>query len=281
VIYFTGSLAGTITSRAVKTFIELVTSWGFVIVGPWHGGSANYTSVERFIDPILDYAEEHLLYDLINTAGSDPRMTLDFSRMIIMGHSAGNHINVNYLKQNCRNFVGHILLSPVDGADPFGIIEEYCITPGEYLNFNMPTLVIQAGLDPVPGKPFYPACAPANLSNTRFYDAMPGNRWFMNATAFGHVDFFEQDFIDTVEAISFCSGNNVTEKEIYRHYTAGSVVAFAKAVLEPEMYCDMLKYVEDPMAMSGPTLVERDVDPNTRCNPATCVWTQPLLITNT
>jgi len=259
----------------VKSFVELVASWGFVVIGPWHGGSANYTAVERFIDPIIDYAELYLLRDLIETAGSDPGMTLDFERMIIMGHSAGNHINVNYLKQNCRNFVANIMLSPVDGADPFGIIDEYCITPGEFLNFNMPTLVIQAGLDPVPGKPSYPACAPARLSNKRFYDAMPGNRWFMNATVFGHVDFFEQDFIDTVEAISFCASNNVTSKEIYRYYTSGSVVSFAKAVLQPERYCDMLRYVENALLMSTPTLVERDVNSNTRCNPATCVWNPP------
>jgi len=126
---------------------------------------------------------------------------LDFSRMVMMGHSAGNHINVNYIKRKgCRNFVSQILLSPVDGTDPFGLIrDEMCIEDGVLLHYNMPTLTVKAGLDPIPGTIINPACAPANLSNERFYEAMPGNRWFMNATIYGHVDFFEQDFVDLVD----------------------------------------------------------------------------------
>ena len=43
------------------------------------------------------------------------------------------------------------MISPVDGVDPYGFIREYCITPGEKLNFETPTLIISAGLDGVPG----------------------------------------------------------------------------------------------------------------------------------
>ena len=51
--------------------------------------------------------------------------------MILMGHSAGNHINVNYLKNQCGRFIAAILLSPVDGVDPYGIVDDFCTTPGE------------------------------------------------------------------------------------------------------------------------------------------------------
>ena len=44
-----------------------------------------------------------------------------------------------------------ILLSPVDGVDEVGMIDDFCTTPGEKLNFDLPTLIIPAGLDGVPG----------------------------------------------------------------------------------------------------------------------------------
>ena len=61
---------------------------------------------------------------------------------------------------------------------------------------------MQAGLDPVKGNILYPACAPAKLSNRRFYDAMSGDKWFVNASAYGHADFFEPEFVGAVD-VSF------------------------------------------------------------------------------
>jgi hypothetical protein len=63
----------------------------------------------------------------------------------------------------------------------------------------MPTLVAMAGLDPLPGAPTFPPCAPDDISNMRFYNAMAGNRWFLNATHFGHADFFEPSFQDLID----------------------------------------------------------------------------------
>ena len=64
-----------------------------------------------------------------------------------MGHSSGAHITTNYMKLGCHNIKGMILISPVDGVDPFGLIEDFCITPGEKLPFTTPTLIITAGRD--------------------------------------------------------------------------------------------------------------------------------------
>ena len=43
------------------------------------------------------------------------------------------------------------MISPVDGADPFGIQEVFCITPGEKFNFDLPALVMAAGYDGMSG----------------------------------------------------------------------------------------------------------------------------------
>ena len=69
-----------------------------------------------------------------------------------MGHSSGAHIVTQYLKDGCRDVKGQILMSPVDGLDPLGIVENYVITPGVPLNFDTPTLIMPTGLDNVPGK---------------------------------------------------------------------------------------------------------------------------------
>ena len=62
-----------------------------------------------------------------------------------------------------------------------------------------------------------PPCAPDELSNNRFWDALNGRAWFNNATLFGHVDFLDPgatvDVIDVKlssflclnESLDFCS----------------------------------------------------------------------------
>ena len=56
------------------------------------------------------------------------------------------------MKLGCHNVKGMSMLSPVDGVDPYGLVQEYCINPGEKLNFETPTLIMTSGLDGVPGK---------------------------------------------------------------------------------------------------------------------------------
>jgi len=83
-----------------------------------------------------------------------------------MGHSAAGHATTQLLNQTCSNVKLHILMDPVDGADPLGIKDDFIITPGKKLPYAVPVLVIATELDSHPKWP-NPACAPLNLSNTR------------------------------------------------------------------------------------------------------------------
>jgi chlorophyllase len=87
----------------------------------------------------------------ISKLGYDPDFYIDHHNSFIGGHSAGCHVPVAQLQAHCLNFRGQVLLSPVDGADPFGYIPIAVITPGEKVNFTIPTLQMVVGLDPVPG----------------------------------------------------------------------------------------------------------------------------------
>ena len=113
---------------------------------------------------------EEELEEKLHKAGLDPGLVLDTENTIMMGHSSGAHVVVEFMKNHCDLMKGQILFSPVDGVDPFGLIDNFAITPGQLLNYNVPTLLIMTGLDSVPGTiagGFTPACAPKEMSNLR------------------------------------------------------------------------------------------------------------------
>ena len=63
------------------------------------------------------------------------------------------------------------------------------------MNYGLPTLVLMAGQDGVPGDlagSLTPACVPEGLGNMRFYDAMPSTTWMVNATKYGHGDVVDE-----------------------------------------------------------------------------------------
>lgn len=91
------------------------------------------------------------------------------NRLILAGHSAAGHVTTQYLNQTCGTVKGQILLSPVDGVDPFGIKRDYIITPGKFLPYATPVLVLKTELDPEGRDHVAPPCAPVNLSNTRYF----------------------------------------------------------------------------------------------------------------
>lgn len=58
------------------------------------------------------------------------------------------------MQAHCLNFKGQLLYDPVDGADPLGINPVFVITPGEKVNFTVPTMQIVTGLDPIASSNF-------------------------------------------------------------------------------------------------------------------------------
>ena len=148
-----------------------VASHGIVIVQGW----------ALFTTPTINYQAEWVLgikawvednlEDKLHSAGLDPGLFLDNENLVLMGHSSGAHVVVEFMKHHCNLVKGQVLFSPVDGVDPFGLINNFAITPGQPLNYNVPSLLIMTGLDSVPGTiagGFTPACAPEEMSNLRW-----------------------------------------------------------------------------------------------------------------
>lgn len=109
----------------------------------------------------------------------------------LMSHSAAGHPTVAYLASKCGLIRTQVLMDPVDGYDPFGLVKRFITHPPAQLPFFIPTLLITTGLDSVSRGAGFPPCAPANLSNLRFYDSMPGPTWLLNFTSYGHADVLD------------------------------------------------------------------------------------------
>ena len=108
-----------------------------------------------------------------------------------MSHSAGGHVVCLFLEKNCGNVTSLIMLDPVDGYDPFGIINDYVTNPPNKLSFKIPTLIVSSELSAVPPSFLIPPCAPANISNVRFFNALSGPTWYLNFTGYGHADLLD------------------------------------------------------------------------------------------
>ena len=105
-------------------------SHGVVVIQPWvvKNPAENYET--EWVMEILQWSREHL-QDKLHGSGLDRGLELDFDNVIIAGHSSGAHVEVEFLKHYCDTVKGQILFSPVDGVDPFGLIHDFAITPGQ------------------------------------------------------------------------------------------------------------------------------------------------------
>jgi len=266
-VVFITSFQDIVPAAAQSVFLERLASHGLVVATAWSltetpGPEPRALELEQVMDWIHAHLQGYIHRHHL------PGVDMDFNKTILLSHSSGAHILVSYLERQCeadQDVKGLALISPVDGVDPFGIIKDYCITPGQKVNFTVPTVVLTAGLDPIQGFPLFPACAPAELSNDRFYDAMSAPRWQLNATGYGHADFWDDALWQLVQEIRFCavcSADDCAVRDTYRNYVAGQVVSFVAAVTDPAEHCDQLGYLEDtslhPVSTNGRH--ERDDD---------------------
>merc|ERR1719347_899679 len=231
--------------------MKRIASHGYIVMDPWvliSNPNDNYQG--EWLAIVQEWVEEKL-EDKLHGDGFSAEMHMDNENVFLMGHSAGSHVFVEYLKHHCNTVKGQILFSPVDGFDPFGLVDMFAITPGEYLNYDTPSLVLMTGLDNTPGfnmiGDIVPACAPEDLSNLRFYDALAGPTWLVNATAYGHADCLEDFYYNTLLVTHFCSTDSTQDREIYKYFVGGEIISFMKATLDGE--CEYLQYIEDPAMM--------------------------------
>jgi len=165
-----------------------------------------------------------------NLAAAGLKATANFDQLALSGHSAGNHVVCSYLQSECGMAKAAVLMDPVDGYDPFGMLKNYCITPGQKVRFNTPALLMRTGLDPK--VKVLVACAPDKLSNQRFFNAWSGPIWMANATQYGHMDLNDPS-VSGIGGVICASDKE--PKEPYHLQVAGLTSAFLSMVFKGDM----------------------------------------------
>ena len=94
------------------------------MVGPWavvYSPLATYRA--KWVERLVEWAGQRLVN---GQHGLFPGLELDWESLVLVAQSSGSHVAVQYLTNadSCSHVKAMVLLSPVDGVDPFGIINE-------------------------------------------------------------------------------------------------------------------------------------------------------------
>lgn len=272
IFYFFTAFAGKVPSVFYNEFLRHIASHGVVVV------SMDSNEVDKKVSFQKDKANE--LIQLMDWFSEDNQLTNllsdnqilnvqpDYTKIFLGGHSAGGHTVTQVLDFGCNNVGGLILIDPVDGLTPFNYstgIENYAsvIHPPRLVNFRVPLLHIDNALDPVnpfPMDPTYPPCAPAEMSNDRFFDAWRAPAWQINATYFGHMDFVDIKAINKLNNVFdfACAGNKTADNREYISLVGGGVVAFIDMIYNKQTSSEV--YLIDAKLMPTPVTLRQNMN---------------------
>jgi len=254
VIFFVSGLSGLAPVMTYSNLMERIADVGYLVVGLDHLKMPNYPVQGQDFHNLLEWAGQGNLADEFASRGikSVPDVA---NRAAVMGQSAGNHVVGQALVDGCSIAKALVMIDPVDGLDPFGIVQsENLITPGEKLNFNIPALHLDNYLDPK-GDALGVSCSPAKLSGPRWFDAMQGPIWNINATKYGHVDCLNSG-VGLIGGV-MCPTKPFTNKGKYREMLADSITTFLGAVLDG--HTDDLSKLEDASQFGIEVVVRQDL----------------------
>ena len=223
---FVSGFGGQYDVTKYSQVLSEISSHGVVVVGIDRKfklqAVINYTQLAESLNPVLDYVKNNStnINKLLTNCVGVPNP----NHLIVGGHSAGNHIIVRRLATffDSTDAKSVVMIDPVDGEDPFGIVKQFVIHPPHKVNFQLPALHIETGLDPVG----HPACAPRSMSNDRFYDAWNDTIYQMNFTQMGHMDLINSGSSSLSKIVCPSSKNRTIVEPIYRKLIGNAVHAF-------------------------------------------------------
>merc|ERR1711865_505133 len=224
---FVTAFGGNVGVSDYNQIFSHAASHNIVVIGYDYGGGLvpDYLQLGHKFNSANSWMADHLGAEF---AAHNVSGVPDFqNQLAVGGHSAGNHIALQGLVYGCGTAKGLLMIDPVDGVDPYGFEKIYVIpTPPTRLNVTIPALHIETGLDPKSVGLGFPACAPPKLSNARFYNAMHGPTWQINATDYGHLDCIDNGTVVTVFGGLICPSNKNSNKPLYWAAVGGWVTSF-------------------------------------------------------
>jgi len=273
-ILFVGGLSADVPVKLYSDLLNSIASSGYVIVGLGHLAIPNYPKQGLSFNKVMQWAEAGGLSAALAKAGV--AATVDLTKAAVMAQSAGNHVVGQGLADGCSLAKGFIMIDPVDGVDPYGIIKkEDLITPGQKLNFTIPALQLDNALDPVKAKPAYPACAPAKLTGDRWYNAMAGPIWNVHAANYGHIDCLNDGAAAAAELV--CKTDPSYPNAPYRAALADATTLFLNALFQGQT--DSFSALEDATHFAVNVSTKADLKGQTHAQiRAGCVNTPSMVV---
>ena len=252
VLAFMTGFAGSMAVEAYSEMLKAIAARGVVVVGADHkmNMKPDYPQLAQDLRSAIDWCATNNNLDTVlnGTAHADLE-----NRLVVGAQSAGNHVTVQMLEHlGCGRAKGLFMLDPVDGYDPFGIVKDKNVIKGNArVNFSLPALHVETGMDPVKANLMFPPCAPPELSNDHFYDAFRSSPiWQINATAFGHLDCTDSGAVDGMKFA--CPGNKggAPARATYHTLLAGVVGSFIDGLFDADgSFAAAARVLEDTAAM--------------------------------
>jgi len=253
-IFFVSGFGANAPAFAYSDLLNRIASKGYIIVGVDRLSIPNYPKEAKLFMDVMTWAKAGNL--TAEMAKRKLSAIPDLDRTTVMAQSAGNHIVGQALADNCMYAKAFVLIDPVDGFDPFGIVHtQDLITPGKKVNFSTPALILDNGLDPKGVRAFKGTpCMPIQLGSPRWYNAWRGPIWHVNATAYGHVDCLDDAMIIVGGLV--CPSDPKTDKDLYREHLATTSTLFIEALLNHKP--ENLALLEDPSHFPVNVVLEHD-----------------------
>merc|ERR1712190_248557 len=251
-IFFVSGFGADAPVFGYSDLLTKIASKGYVIVGVDRLSIPSYPKeARRFVD-VLAWAKNGSLKQEMAKKGL--AATPDLDSTVVMAQSAGNHIVGQALADDCMYAKAFVMIDPVDGLDPFGIVKsEDLIHPGTKLNFTTPAIILDNGLDPTGGLGGV-SCAPLALGSPRWYNAWAGPIWHVNATAYGHVDCLDDAMISIGHLV--CPSNKKSDKNLYRQHLADTAALFIEGLLDNKQ--DNFALLEDASHFPVDVILQHD-----------------------
>lgn len=237
VLLFVSGFGGEYAISSYSSVLSEMSAHGMVVVGVDRkfklSASVNYTELAESLDGVLAFIASGADTGLASRLAPvlPPGARLNTSAILLGGHSAGNHVAIRRLVSfGCGPVAGVLMIDPVDGEDPYGFVKIFVIHPPAPVNFVVPALHIETGLDPIKASLLTPPCAPSNMSNERFFNAWRGPIYQMNATNMGHMDLANLKG-GGLERLVCASKKNETAMRLYQQTIAAASFAFANGLV--------------------------------------------------
>merc|ERR1711937_881605 len=122
-VVFASSFGLNTPTSAYSKLMARLASHGLIIVGLSKLNSPDYPKLAAEVAHVITWIETNVNAAIAEYSHSTA-VIADTKQLVLMAHSAGNHVMARMLQsEGCGSAPAFVMIDPVDGVDPFGIVK--------------------------------------------------------------------------------------------------------------------------------------------------------------